>query len=307
MTTYATIEVLPVTAVIGAEVRGADLTRPLSERQRDEVRQALLRHHVLFFRDSELTEAEQFAFATQFAPPMLAGPGGNAGAMGAMGAPDAPAGAARAPAPSPFVTLRDTPESPPKADHWHSDVPFAKEPPDFAVLCMLATPEVGGDTLWVNMHAVYDRLSPTMQEVLAGLDLMVGIGAPVKVGYAGREGGEEAYQRMLAETPPARHPLVRIHPETGRPSLSYAGSEFTRGIAGMHPGESEAILAYLRTRLDDPNCQVRWRWRQHDVAMWDERCTDHRAMSDHYPAFRSIRRCLVGQGAPVGPRASAGV
>ena len=169
---------------------------------------------------------------------------------------------------------------------------------------MLESPAVGGDTLWVNMHAVYDRLSPTMQEVLAGLDVMVGIGTPVKVGYEGVPGGEELYQRMLRETPPTRHPLVRVHPETGRPSLSYGGAEFVRGIAGMHPAESDALLGFLRTRLDDPNCQVRWRWRTGDVAMWDERCTNHRAMSDHYPNFRWVRRCLVGQGAPVGPRAA---
>jgi taurine dioxygenase len=74
-----------------------------------------------------------------------------------------------------------------------------------------------------------------------------------------------------------------------------------RGISGMHQAESDALLGYLRSLLDDPNVQCRWRWERHDLAMWDERCTNHRALSDHYPRHRRIRRCLVGSDVPVGP------
>jgi taurine dioxygenase len=88
---------------------------------------------------------------------------------------------------------------------------------------------------------------------------------------------------------------------TGRPALYLCGA-YVRGIAGMHADESDALLAFLRSRLHDPNAQCRWRWRRHDVAVWDERCTNHRALSDHHPSRRLIRRCTVGAGVPVGRR-----
>jgi taurine dioxygenase len=285
------MEVKPVTVTIGAEVTGVDLHRPLDDEQRQAIHDAFTRHLVLFFRNQELTPDQQLAFAGNFGPPMVARPRGEmTDGSESPASPDEP---------SPFVTLEDTPESPPKADHWHTDVPFVREPPDIAVLCMLASPPVGGDTLWVNLHAVFDSLSPTMQAVLSTLDLVVGVGTPVKAGYTGKDGGEEEFQRLLREVPPSRHPLVRIHPVSGRPALWWSGKEFARGIAGMHPAESDALLGFLQSRLDDPNHQCRWRWRAHDVVMWDERCTNHRAVSDHYPSFRSIRRCLVGHAAPV--------
>ena len=75
-----------------------------------------------------------------------------------------------------------------------------------------------------------------------------------------------------------------------------------RGIAGLEPHESDALYGFLRTRLHDPNLQCRWRWQAYDVAVWDERCTNHRALSDHYPNRRVVRRCTVGAGVPAGRR-----
>jgi taurine dioxygenase len=89
-----------------------------------------------------------------------------------------------------------------------------------------------------------------------------------------------------------------VHPETGRRALYLAGS-FMRRIVGLNDDESTALLALLQSKLDDPNVQCRWKWRQYDVAMWDERCTNHRAMADHYPSYRMIRRCLAGSGVPI--------
>jgi taurine dioxygenase len=137
-----------------------------------------------------------------------------------------------------------------------------------------------------------------LQQLLVGLEMEFDMG-PSKL--AARElYGEDYYQQLLANEPVARHPLVRVHPVTGRRAL-YLGGAFMRGIVGMHANESAAIVAFLQSRLDDPNIQVRWRWRQHDVVMWDERCTNHRALSDHWPSHRHERRCVVGRGVPVGP------
>ena len=111
--------------------------------------------------------------------------------------------------------------------------------------------------------------------------------------------GEEYHRRVMETFHPPRHPLVRVHPVTGRPALYLAGS-FMGGIAGATHEESDLLLSFLKSRLDDPNIQCRWRWRQHDIAVWDERCTNHRALSDHYPNYRMVRRCLAGSGVPKG-------
>ncbi|HEV8296704.1 MAG TPA: TauD/TfdA family dioxygenase [Acidimicrobiales bacterium] len=279
MGTYRTIEVLPVTATIGAEVAGVDLRQPLTDAQRDEIHDALMAHLVLFFRDQDLTEAQQLAFASNFGPPVSS-------SINPDDADDALL----------FVTLEDGPESPPQSDRWHTDVAFTPEPPDIAVLNMRLTPAVGGDTMWLNLYAVYEGLSPTMQELMRDLQIEVDLGATKE--HIRRAFGPEYLERVMAKFEPVHHPLVRVHPITHRPALYLCGS-FMRGIVGMHPDESAALLELLQSRLHDPNIQCRWRWKQYDVAMWDERCTNHRGLSDHYPARRTIRRCLVGEGAPI--------
>jgi taurine dioxygenase len=163
---------------------------------------------------------------------------------------------------------------------------------------------VGGDTLWASLYAAYDALSPMLQELVNELELDLDLGPSADA--IGRLYGEEHQREVLARFELVRQPLVRIHPVTGRPALYLCGA-FMRGIAGMHPDESAMLLALLQSRLDDPNLQCRWRWTQHDVAVWDERCTNHRGLSGHFPAPRVVRRCLAGRGVPISPRALAGV
>ncbi len=273
------MQVTPVTPVIGAEVSGVDLREPLDDDQRDEIRAALLEHLVLFFRDQPVTQEEQLAFAAQFGEPRRSLAAKSDGIE------------------SWFDTLEDTADSPPKADFWHTDVAFLPEPPDIAVLAMLATPPVGGDTMWSSLYAAHDGLSPTMQELLAPLELDLDLGAPFKASVTSLSGRDQ-YEHLAQQYPSAHHPLVRVHPETGRRALFLCGA-YMRGIVGMHEAEGAALIAFLRTRLDDPNVQCRWRWRLHDVVMWDERCTNHRAAADHYPSYRKITRCLVGGTAPI--------
>jgi taurine dioxygenase len=280
---YQTIEVTPVTGVIGAQIEGVDLREPLTEQQRDDIHTALMRHYVVFFRDQDLTDDQQLAFADNFGEP-------------ARESLDPDEKRVRR-----TFTLEDTPDSPPKADRWHTDVAFVDTPPDIAFLNMRATPVAGGDTMWVSLYAAYEHLSPTMREAIEGLEVEMGLGATrdaILELY-----GPEYLAKVEASFVAPVHPLVRIHPVTGRPALFLAGP-FSRQIVGMHPDESEVLLTFLKSRLDDPNIQIRWKWKQYDLAMWDERCTNHRALSDHYPAFRQIRRCMVGGGVPVGPKAA---
>jgi taurine dioxygenase len=276
----ATIEVLPLTAAIGAEIRGVDARAPLSDALRDAVHAALMDHLVLFFRDQDVTEEQQLAFAANFGPPVSASITRDRDAE-----------------PRLFVTLEDTADSPPKADRWHTDVPFVPQPPDIAVLSMRESPAVGGDTLWASLYAVYDSLSPVFQAALADLELDLDLGE-VRSTIAELY-GEEYLRELEAEFEMPRHPLVRVHPVTGRAALYLCGDNMA-GIVGMQRAESDALLGFLLSRLENPNVFCRWHWETHDLAMWDERCTNHRAVSDHYPSYRKIRRCLVGAGDPVG-------
>jgi taurine dioxygenase len=275
---YETIAVEPLTATIGARIDGVDLTRSLSPAVTAEIREALLRHLVVFFRGQDLSADEHLAFASQFGPPVSA-------SIGEDERDD-----------EVFVVLEDTADSPPKADRWHTDVPFVAEPPNLAVLCMVAAPSVGGDTLWASLYAAYDSLSPAMQAAIADLEIDLGLGASAET--IRELYGDEYHRRVVAEFRSVRHPLVRVHPETGRAALYLCGS-FMQGVAGMTTEESELLLGFLASRLDDPNLQCRWRWQQHDVVMWDERCTNHRAVSDHYPDYRMVRRVLAGCGRPI--------
>jgi taurine dioxygenase len=274
-----TIGVSPVTASIGAEIDGVDLQRPLPDGQREEIQDALMEHLVLFFRDQPLSESQQLAFASNFGPPVSASLSDQEEML--------------------FVSLEDSVDSPPKADRWHTDVPFAPRPPNIAVLAMLDAPPVGGDTLWLSLYAVYESLSPTMQRLLADLELDLDLGTTADTIL--ELYGEEYHRKVLSQFEDVRHPLVRVHPVTGRPALYLCGS-FMKGITGMQNDESEALLGFLQSRLDNPNVQCRWRWKTNDVAMWDERCTNHRATADHYPSHRLIRRCLAGQDVPIGIR-----
>jgi taurine dioxygenase len=276
----ATIEVLPLTAAIGAEIRGVDARAPLSDALRDAIHAALMDHLVLFFRDQDVTEEQQLAFAANFGPPVSASITRDRDAE-----------------PRLFVTLEDTADSPPKADRWHTDVPFVPQPPDIAVLSMRESPAVGGDTLWASLYAVYDSLSPVFQAALADLELDLDLGE-VRSTIAELY-GEEYLRELEAEFEMPRHPLVRVHPVTGRAALYLCGDNMA-GIVGMQRAESDALLGFLLSRLENPNVFCRWHWETHDLAMWDERCTNHRAVSDHYPSYRKIRRCLVGAGDPVG-------
>jgi taurine dioxygenase len=240
----------------------------------------LLDHLVIFLRGQELTDDEQLDFAAHF------------GALNAGSIDPRPKER-----PQFLLHLEDNPDSPPKADRWHTDVPFVRETPNLAFLNMRVVPPVGGDTLWSSLYAAYDALSPVLRDIVDGLLLDLGLGASAATIM--ELYGEAYYDEVVVPFTSVQHPLVRVHPETGRKALFLCGS-FMNRVVGLHADESAMLLEVLQRKLDDPNVQVRWKWQLHDLAIWDERCTNHRAMSDHYPAHRRVRRCLVGAGVPVG-------
>jgi taurine dioxygenase len=268
------IDVAPVTGHTGAVVSGVDLRDPLDDGTFAAVEKALHDHLVLFFRDQDLTDEQHVAFASRFGPV-------NRSAYSAES----------------LEWLEDTPDSPPKADLWHTDLAFLPEPPDIAVLSMRDTPAAGGDTLWANLYEVHDRLSPMLQEILAPMRQDCRRARPQP--WSADPTGTAVVYRPDPDEPGVQHPLVRVHPDTGRRALYLCG-QFVTGIIGLRPDESDALLALLRQGVHDPNVQVRWRWQQHDLVVWDERCTNHRAVSDHWPDHRLVRRCTVGGATPIG-------
>jgi taurine dioxygenase len=275
------MEVIPLTTAIGAEVRGVDARQPLAESTVADLHTALMEHLVLFLRAQDVSEEEQLAVAANFGPPVSASMTRD-----------------RDVEPRYFVTLEDSVDSPPnKANGWHTDLPGVAQPPDVAVLSMRDTPPIGGDTLWVSLYAVYDSLSPTFQDVVADLLVEYDLGS-TRAAIAEMHGLDHL-RELEASLEIPRHPLVRVHPVTGRPSL-YLSVDRMRGIAGMDPEESSVLLGFLVSRLDDPNFSCRWHYQQHDLVIWDERCTNHRALTDHYPQYRRIRRCFAGESMPLG-------
>ena len=237
---------------------------------------------MLFFRDQDLTDEQQFVFARNFGPVIRS----------AFVPPEVEGSRAY------IDWLEDTRDDPPKADLWHTDVAFKPEPPDYAILNCRAAPPAGGDTLWLSLYAVYDSLSPLLQQFVDGLKFYA-VPARASIGVTNPAHRVVVY-RPDSSLEGCIQPMVRVHPVTGRKALFLAGS-YIDGIVGLKGHESAALLELLRGQLNDPNVQCRWRWRQHDLVIWDERCTNHRATSDHYPQYRLMRRCTAGSGRPVGP------
>ncbi len=274
------MQVRRLTPHLGAEISGVELRAGVDDATAGAIRAALDEHLVLFFRDQEMSDDEHLRFASVFGTPNVF-----------------PATRARG-LDQPLEWLEDTADSPPKADLWHTDVAFLAEPPDVAVLSMQDTPELGGDTLWLSLYAAYDALSAPLRGFVDTLEQDLHPGPTMKASLE-LQFGPGIYEKVAEEFAGARHPLVRRHPVTGRAALFMCG-RYVQRLAGLSQVESDALIALLREGLNDPGIQCRWSWQRHDVAVWDERVTNHRALSDHYPAHRLVRRCTVGAGVPLG-------
>jgi taurine dioxygenase len=269
------ITVEPVSGTVGAEVRGVDLSRVLDGSTVAEIREAFLRHHVLFFRDQDLSPEAQMRFGRRF------------------GELDT----------HPFVEGMDTyPEvievitEPDDGFNfgggWHSDVTFLEEPDLGSILYGVDVPAFGGDTLFANQHAAYDALSDTMKGVLDGLVAKHSAGPQ----YA--EGGYSTLSKSMKTRSADSadrvvcHPLVRTHPETGRKAL-YVNLAFTVGIEGMRADESAALLEFLFNHAVRDPFTCRFRWSPGSVAMWDNRSVQHYALYDYRGHRRYMRRITI--------------
>lgn len=267
---YEIIKVKPVTARIGAEIEGVDLTKPLDQQTFREVHQALMDYCVIFFRDQPLDHESHKAFGRMFGElhvhPAIPGPEGH---------------------PEILPIHADENSTYIAGERWHSDVSCDEEPPMGSILYLHTVPEFGGDTLFSNMYAAYDALSDRMKTYLDGL--------------TARHDGEPHYRGRYTDKvaddsaktyPFCDHPVVRTHPVTGRKCL-FINPIFTTRINGLPRLESDALLRMLHEHCAMADYHVRFRWQPNSVAFWDNRAVQHLAIWDYYPNVRSGYRVTI--------------
>lgn len=276
------MDVSPLGGALGAVIAGVDVRDP-SASEIGAIREALVEHEVVFFRDTGLDDEGHLAFAGRFGSPSVFP------LSRAMGETE----------PS-FQVITDGPDSPPSTDYWHTDVTWTAEPPTAAFLRATIVPERGGDTMWGSMTAAYEALSPQMRRFCDGLTVRHDNASFIR-GMERKLGAEAAApiaKKLREAYPPVVHPLVRTHPESGRRALLWGGG-FMREVVELEAPESEALLAFLGRHIDRPSFHARWRWSEGDLAIWDERSTVHRGLSDHFPRVREVRRCVIDGDRPV--------
>lgn len=278
---YLRIRLAPISPFIGAVVEGVSLAEPLDAELQDELNRALLEWKVLFFKGQAITAADQQAFAANWGS-LEVHPFFVPAASGGEGA-------------TPQVVRLEKDETKPGFENmWHTDVSWRSEPSLGSVLRAVEVPDVGGDTSWCDMAAAYDELTETMKERIQHLvavhDWFHNFGAVMD---------PEDRDRLRPNFPPVEHPIVRVHPETGRKIL-YVNRIFTHHIVGMDEDESAELLDFLCARATVPEHQCRWRWEAGDVAFWDNRSTQHYANSDYFPNRRVMERITVIGDRPVG-------
>ena len=269
------ITVTPVTPVIGANVHGVDLGN-LTDSDFAVVRDALMDHGALFFRDQDISIESQKDLGQRFGE-LVAHPNDP----GVDGHPEV----------MPIHADRNSVRA--TGEEWHSDVSCDPLPPMGSIVRLHTVPETGGDTLFASMYAAYDALSDRMRTLLDGLSA-VHDGAPYYTSVnriLGRDDGGRAY-------PSAEHPVIRTHPVTGRKAL-FVNRLFTQYIVGVPAAESRAILDFLFDHASRPHFQCRFQWRRDSVAMWDNRCTQHHAIWDYWPHTRSGYRVTIRGEKPV--------
>jgi taurine dioxygenase len=246
-----------------------------------ELRAALLRHKVVFLRDQQgLTDDDQRAFGGLLGPltkphPTVAGDG---------------------------VAILPIDSEQQKANSWHTDVTFVDRVPSISVLRALVLPPYGGTTVWANTAAAYTRLHPALKALVNNLRAVhtnlfdYAADRPQIGGIDVKEQDyRDQFRNLEFET---EHPVVRIHPETGEPTLLLG--HFVRSFTGLSSVDSAELFALLQRHVTRLENTVRWTWRDGDIAIWDNRATQHYAVSDYDDQPRLLHRITVAGDIPVG-------
>jgi taurine dioxygenase len=287
----STIDVRPVSANIGAEIRGIDLTQPLDDATYNEIRAALNERGVIFFRDQTITPAHQVAFARPFGETYI-DPAGGIGRLAGYPA---------------IGEVRKEPEETRNiGGNWHTDHSFDPDPPLGSILLARELPDYGGDTLFASMFAAYDALSEGLKKTLEGLNAVHakmrafdGLPSDRKVSAEERA---KIQAKFVARD--AIHPVVPRHPETGR-RLLFVNPTYTRRFEGWTEQESEPLLKYLFQHAARPEFTYRFEWREGSIAFWDNRSVWHYALNDYHGERRLMHRIVLKGSGFAGSRSAA--
>jgi len=287
MASYRRIEVKPVAGALGAEIGNVNLAR-LDDETFKEIRSAWLEHLVIFFRDQVITPEQQIAFARRF---------GEIHHHPFMKSMDDH--------PEILEIIKEEGDTKAFGEVWHTDQMFNPKPANATILYARETPDAGGDTLFANMYLAYETLSEPMKQLLNGVTTFnVGDRKKLmdadKIGVTpdGRYSGNEKMSAKLRDpgAVESRHPLVRTHPETGRKSIYI--SNHTQTLNGFKPAEARPIIEFLRTHAVEPEHTCRFRWQVGSMAIWDNRCTQHRALNDYPGKRRRMHRITIAGDVP---------
>ena len=276
MPTMTRLDVQPIAGALGAEVSGVDLGADLDDTTIAEIRRALLEHCVIFFRDQEFNADQHKCLARRFGEIFV-----HPNYAGIQADPE-------------IVMIRREPgDTRVVGEDWHTDTTMMATPPMGAILYAIEVPPYGGDTLFANQYLAYEMLSEGMKRLIGGLRgihsdrLVAGPQSKASVGRTTKARHDDAWRETIST-----HPIAKIHPETGRPTL-FVNVSYTVGIEGLTEEESRPLLEFLMEHGNRPEFTCRFRWTKGAVAFWDNRCVKHLAVNDAGPYRRLMRRVQI--------------
>lgn len=276
---YKHIQVQPIGGRIGAEIQGVKLSADLADEVVNEINQALLQHKAIFFKDQQhLDDVAQEAFAARLGTP--------------LNHPTVPVKDGSA-----HILEIDSRGA--RADSWHTDISFIDAYPKASILRSVVAPAVGGNTVWANTTAAYNDLPEELKTLADSLRAIhsnnFDYAAKVSVPKEALEKYKNYFNSTEYET---EHPLVRVHPETGEKTLLLG--HFFKSLVGYSSSESRRLFDLFQSYVDKLENIVSWRWSAGDVAIWDNRATQHRAINDYGDQHRVVRRVTLEGDVPVG-------
>ncbi|HKT85625.1 MAG TPA: TauD/TfdA family dioxygenase [Novosphingobium sp.] len=278
------LDVTPITGTIGAEIRGVTLSGDLDGQTVQAIKDALVRHKVIFFRGQhELDDAGHEGFASLFGDPVAH--------------PTVPVAEG-----SRYLLELDSKEGY-AASSWHTDVTFTEAYPAGSILRAITIPEAGGDTVWANTEVAYEGLPESLRQLVNTLWAVHSndydyAQAVTPNGDAVEQNRAQFHKDVFASTVyETEHPFVRVHPASGQRNLLLG--HFVKRIVGLNHADSARLFAILQDHITRPENVVRWRWQPGDVAFWDNQATQHRAVSDFGLQRRTLRRATIAGAVPV--------
>jgi taurine dioxygenase len=280
--TYRTISVERISGALGAEISGVDLSQKLDDEVIGEIRQALVDHQVIFFRDQHMTPDQHLAFGRRFGELQI-----HEFVEGMQENEEI------------LEVRKEEYETRNFGGGWHTDVSYLERPALGSVLYAREVPPVGGDTMFASQFLAYDTLSDGMKELLGQMTAVHSARRPYGLGSAYRA-QDRSMKILFSENAhdEVEHPVIRTHVESGRKSL-YVNGTFTVRFKDMTEEESAPLLHYLYQHAVRPEFTCRFRWEKNSIAFWDNRCVQHNAVNDYHGHRRVMHRVTIEGERPV--------